>query len=140
MKLQKDQWIGIARSWLGTEWRHNQRTKGVGVDCICFLEEVAKEAGIDIEPLPTKYNRTAYGNTFIDYLDRNFTRVDRPPDKGDVILFSSNGLFTHVGICTGSNQVIHASQKDGKVVEHSINGIWERMMSKGGIWEVRQWD
>ena len=129
MKVE-DRLVKNAESWLGTPWMHNQQLKGIGVDCIRFLEAVAIESGLDIEPLPKHYCRTPTGNAFKDYLDRNFTPTDRVK-TGTILLFQVKGICTHVGIAVNENTFIHAGKT--KVIKMSLNGKFQRNLK--GIYQ-----
>ena len=133
--------IDNARTWIGTPWRHNQQKKGVGVDCVRFLEAVARESGIVIPALPENYNRIAQNNAMKRYLIQHFERVPHSERRmADVLLFQPNGLNNHIGIATSATTVIHASQRDQKVVEHNLDGIWLKMLKNGGTWRLKKWD
>ena len=40
--------ITAARTRIGTPWHHNQKTDGVGFDCLRFWQIVAKDVGIEL--------------------------------------------------------------------------------------------
>lgn len=121
--------IEKAKSWRGTKWQHNQRVKGVGVDCINFLYAVAIESGIEIEPIPESYGRLPIFGEIEAYLDRNFTTAD-DIEPCCILLFNWSGYGCHVALATPNNRMIHANQKIGEVVEHHIDGIWIRSLKK----------
>lgn len=138
MKHDIERLISIARSWINTPWQHNQKTKGIGVDCVRFLEQVAIEYGVDIPPLPDHYSRLVENEAMLDYLSQHFRLVtQRGLQAGDVILFKPKGLFNHIGLATSPTTVIHACQPEGKVLEHNIDGIWAKMLKAGSIWELK---
>lgn len=130
MNITEDKIIEIARSWLNTPWHHNQKQKGLGVDCVNFLASVAIESGYEIAPIPKKYGRIASSNEIESYLDLHFIRnIDKKIlNKTNVLLFKYSGYNTHVGIATSHNTMIHASLPHGKVIEHPIDGVWWRIL------------
>lgn len=130
MNQEQERLIQIARSWLGTKWMHNQCKKGLGVDCVNFIWAVAKEAGLEGSDLPLRYSRIAKYNDIEHYLDELFpqTNIIRP---SNILLFKMNGFNNHVAYATDKG-MIHASLSWGKVVEHSIDGYWQRFL-------VKQW-
>lgn len=122
--------IKVAREWLNTPWQHNQISKGIGVDCVNFLSAIAKESGLIIEDIPRCYGRTATDNQIELYLERNFKRkIDLSIDGNDILLYKFSGYNNHVGLATSSTTIIHANSKVGRVVEHSIDGIWKRCLT-----------
>lgn len=120
--------IANARTWLGTPWLHNQRVKGVGVDCVNFLYAIAVESGIELEPIPESYARLPLRGEIEQYLDRNFIRTNSTIEPCDVLVFNWSGYNCHVGIATSNKTIIHAHQRINKVVEHGLDGIWIRCL------------
>lgn len=141
MIKDKNKIIEKAREWLYTPWQHNQKTKGLGVDCVNFLAALAHECNYDIPPIPKRYARLAESNEIIDYLNGYFIEKDNiyPIGKADILLFKFSGYNTHVGIATSHETMIHASSDHGCVVEHPIDGIWIRMLKKSWRFE-KKWD
>jgi hypothetical protein len=124
----------VARTWLGTPWQHNQKVKGLGVDCVNFLIEVAKESGLKIEKIPLSYGRTAIDNQIERYLERNFIKKsDLSIEENNILLYRFSGYNNHVAIATSSTTIIHANSKVGKVVEHSIDGVWKRCLESVSV-------
>jgi len=130
-----NQLVISAREWLGTKWMHNQCKKGLGVDCVNFLYAVGVDAGLKLSPIPERYNRVARGDDIADYLSRHFEKKDDLTiEEGNILLFKFSGYNNHVAIATSSATMIHASANHKKVVEHSIDGKWQRILK--GVWEV----
>lgn len=135
----EDKLVRIGLKWIDTPWDHNQRSIGIGVDCIRLLDEIGKEAGLTIEPLPEHYNKTPQGNSFQDYLDRNFDLIGKTIEavqKGKILLFQLRGIYTHVGIATSTETFLHANSDVGRVMVQPLNGKFERVLS--GVYEVRR--
>ena len=128
--------VTIARTWLGTPWAHNQNVKGIGVDCVNFLSEVAKESGITIEDIPKSYGKISVDNQIKLYLDRNFQYKNNLEIKANnIILYAFSGYNNHVAVATSGTTIIHENSKVGKVVEHQIDGIWLKFIK--GVWELK---
>jgi cell wall-associated NlpC family hydrolase len=123
----EQQIIDNARQWLGTPWKHNQQALGLGVDCIQLA--IATFAALDIYTGEiVNYYRVPKGNSLLDYLDSlpNTNRIEKI-QPGTILLFKVGGIPHHVAIATSETTMIHACQRAGKVVEHSI-GAWERKL------------
>jgi len=116
-----------ARSYLGTRWLHQGRTR-TGIDCIGLVIEVAKKVkgwGFDI----TNYPRQATDETMLDlcheYLEPVSTACLQP---GDVLVMA----FYHqrhaavVGDYPiyGEVSMIHAYAPARKVIEHRLDSLW----------------
>lgn len=129
--------ISKAREWLGTSWQHNQRKKGIGVDCVNFLTEVAKESGYQLKPIPKEYGRTPITDGIRTYLNENLEyKNSRDIESEDILLFKFAGYNNHVAIATSINTMIHASLPHKRVIENSIDELWLRMLT--GIWRLKK--
>lgn len=147
--------IEVARTWLNTPWKHNGKVKGVEVDCVNFLLESGKEAGLKLPDLPDQYGRVAIADDITKYLEENLEKkhIDIEPyiksnavfkdsgiiEAGNVILYKLVGYNTHVAIATSSNTIIHACnyKRYNKVIEHPIDGVWRNRINS--IWIIK-WD
>ena len=117
--------IRAARSRIGTPWKHNQKTDGVGYDCLRFWEIIAEEAGIELEGIPTYYGWFGSMEEVLNYCQSRFTEVAIEETKpADLIVLSYNGL-PHLGIADWMEEygvlgIIHCSNKHKRVVRHSM--------------------
>lgn len=113
----------IARSYLGTPWRHQARKKDVGVDCVGLVVCVAREIGIVAPDWDVKgYSRIPDGKMLVHHLDERLTRIDRADLRpGDVVCVIFDKHPQHVGIVGdythGGLSLIHSDSKRGKVLE-----------------------
>lgn len=130
-----NQLVISAREWLGTKWQHNQCKKGLGVDCVNFLYAVAIESGLTIATIPKSYGRLAIGSEISDYLSRHFIlKPNLTIEESNILLFQFSGYNNHVAIATGKDSMIHASASHKKVVEHTIDNRWLRILK--GVWKI----
>jgi len=145
--------IEEARSWIGTSFHHQGRTKkkylpsggftGGGCDCIGLLVGVAKALDIKSAKYPDKslyefdrknYSRTPDGESLQDVFDDVLTRIDindiRP---ADVVLLKFEKDPQHVAIFTDYKisdddyalGIIHSYASARKVVEHRFDKLWQ---------------
>lgn len=134
--IDKEKFISIARSWLGTKWQHDQQVKGIGVDCVNFLMAVAIEYGCELPPIPKNYDRMSRNNEIVDYIADNFDEIPKQSmDSTDIAIFKVSGYSTHVGIITAPYQIIHACNKTGSVIEHNLDGVFLRKLHS--VWRFR---
>ncbi|MGV2830575.1 hypothetical protein [Myxosarcina sp. GI1(2024)] len=123
-----------SRTWLGTPWRHNQRLRSVGVDCVQFAVGVLEACGAPKSGYENYY-RTPQGNSLLEAIDS--LSYSYPADKieaGRILIFRIAGVPHHVAIATSETTMIHADLRVGEVVEHNI-GAWKRKLA--AIYEVR---
>jgi NlpC/P60 family putative phage cell wall peptidase len=125
-----------ARSWLGTNYRHQGRRKGHAIDCIGFVWGVARELGYNAE-IPSNYMRSPKSQQVLDGCDKWLVRVEREELKpGDVLILwgDERGEAQHfaiVGEVSMRPTMIHAWSKQKKVVEHGITDFWRlRLVAK----------
>lgn len=122
-----------ARLWLGTPWHHNARLRGVGVDCVQFAMAVLEACGAPKKSYDNYY-RQPKGNSLLDAIDElSYSSRTEEIKAGCILIFEIAGVPHHVAIATSETTMIHADQRVGKVVEHSIGG-WVRKLA--AIYEV----
>lgn len=119
--------IETGRTWLGTPYAHQHRTKGIFVDCAGLLIGVARELSIvradfDVNGYPRVPNGQLI--TICDSFMRRIASSEAQP--GDVVAISFGGVPQHLGILTlyrwGGRAILHAcsSIKPARVVEHRL--------------------
>lgn len=119
--------VTAAREWVGTPWHHNQRCKGVGVDCVQFIAAIAHDVGVDIGRIENYY-RTPEGNSLIASMQSlEGLREVSVIEPGVILVFQIGGVPHHLGIAT-ENGMIHADSKVKRVVEISNLGFWKRLL------------
>lgn len=130
-----DRVVMIARTWLGTPYRHQASVKGAGADCLGVLRGVYRELYASDDPeTPPKYKPDWYDRRKDDlllhkaqeYLEQRDSIGDTKP--GDVLVFRMKpGMAAkHCGILTTDGRMVHAlSGKD--VEEVTVNHVyWNR--------------
>jgi NlpC/P60 family putative phage cell wall peptidase len=127
--------ITEARTWVGTPYVHQGRTKKFGTDCIGLLIGVMHEIGaIDQEGVDWvvrefgSYKRLPKGNSLARGVGQFMPEVMLTQKQpGDVILVSMDGLPRHCAIYTYDNTLIHAYLEAKKCVETRYAHYWKRM-------------
>jgi len=114
--------VTTAREYLGVRWHHQGRNHA-GVDCIGLVVIVAKRLGL-IDFDVHGYGRIPDGNRLRSELGRLMVPVYESA-PGDVILMRFADEPQHVAIATDKG-IIHSYAQIRKVVEHCVDGIWER--------------
>ena len=121
--------VSEARSWIGTPFKHQGRTKGVGVDCIGLVYGVAESLGLTPDELPQEYigySRMPEQGRLREALDKYMDRISLSrAEPGDVLLMTFARDPQHVAITTG-NTIIHAYSLVKKCTEHSLSPKWTR--------------
>lgn len=123
----------LARSWVGTPYKHQGRQKGVGVDCIGLIWGVAAELGVDNSGVPANYPGTPDGLQLIAGCEKYLVRregLDRVRG-GVAILYGLDKRPQHfaiVGLYGGQPTMIHAFAKRQRVVEHTWDRFWEERL------------
>jgi cell wall-associated NlpC family hydrolase len=125
--------VEVARSWIGTPYRHQGRTRQ-NVDCIGFVIAVAADLGVTIVA-PHNYSDSPSGEMMMARSREQFDEVtDRTlPRPGDIM-----GMWgwnrnepQHFAIAAeygGRQTMIHAFSKRGMVVEHSVDSFWNKRL------------
>lgn len=124
-----------ARSWVGTPYQHQAMVKGIGVDCVGFIVGVGLATGaLTITRQQIKaysgYGRLPDPETMGKVIRRHLDPVN-PLDVGigDIAWIAWRlGQPMHlalIGEHKGSRTLIHALGDIGKVVEHTLNPMWD---------------
>ncbi|SLN54455.1 NlpC/P60 family protein [Roseisalinus antarcticus] len=127
--------VAIARSWLGTPYRHQASCRGAGCDCLGLIRGIWRELhGREPERVPAytpdwsePQGDEALWKAALRHLD---ARPSGAPEPGDVLLFRmrDGGVAKHLGLAseTGAQpRFIHAYDGHG-VVETTLSGPWQR--------------
>lgn len=120
------------RSWIGTPWLHQGRTRA-GVDCVGLILAaaaelgVARAAGLKI----ADYGRQANNHRLQDLCDTHLAqRSLQDLRPGLVALMRFDVYPQHVGVlgdyphAAGELSLIHSYQQAGRVVEHRLADVW----------------
>lgn len=116
--------VAEARSWAGTPWVHQQRTKGAAVDCAGLVIGVARALGLVPECFDIQgYVRVPDGS-LLDRCGEVMTRIDKATmQPGDVLVVATDSEPAHMGILGdyrhGGLSLIHAANNRG-VIEHRL--------------------
>jgi len=134
-----DRVVETARSWVGTPYVHQHRTKGVAVDCVGLVIGVGLEAAV----LPTwteeawaphrGYGRAPnpehMGRAIRQFLEPLDLDPGSPaPDAAIAFIGWRSHLPMHLAIMAtapdGRRMMIHAFQGIGRTVEHGFVDPW----------------
>lgn len=123
--------LAEARGWIGTPWRHQGRTKGVGVDCVGFVIEVARAVGVLSVDEAANYRRRPDGVTLPAKLDAYLAR--KPTSAlapADIVMIRTDAVADHVAFVgdypAGGLTLLHAYLPMRRVVEHRLDAAWRR--------------
>ena len=122
--------LSEATSWINTPIHHQERQKGIGVDCIGFISGVFQKLGCQIKDL-TDYNKVPKGDLLLSKLAEHLQEVSMDDIRtGDILVFSNNkGEAQHVAFKTEKG-MLHAYYIAGRVVEHTLNRKWQSRLFK----------
>lgn len=126
----RDQIVAEARKWLNTPYRPQAAVLGHGVDCVNLVHEVYIGAGVY-----TRFSLPAYRSrpdgTLLTQVQSVLVKVPKiEADAGDVLVFNHETMGpSHLGILTSKNSIIHAYMTNRKVVEHTIDDRWRKLIS-----------
>jgi cell wall-associated NlpC family hydrolase len=113
-----------ALSMVGTPFHANQRTPGVGMDCVGVLVCVARACGIPVE------DRLAYSlqpnGELQGELESRLVRVHSEPQEGDILMMQLErmGEPHHVAIVISDSRIVHAHAKARRTVMQSHTDYW----------------
>jgi hypothetical protein len=131
----------LAERYIGTPYRHQGRTPGLGLDCAGVLVCSLQAAGVAVNDCRT-YDRVPPRDLLRDMVERHgLTREESPPIAGDVCLFwmRHKRLVIHCGIVADNGvELIHV--EDGRRVERVPLRVWKpQLAATYSAKEVQRW-
>lgn len=119
--------IAEAMRWLGTEYHHQGRILGVGVDCATLLCEVYEAAGViphvDPTPYPADWHLHRDGERYLGWLERYATLTEYP-QPGDVAVWRFGRCFSHAAILCDNDTIVHSYIGQGVRLERRDASIF----------------
>lgn len=123
--------VAEARSWLGTPWQHQARSKGVGVDCAGLVIGVCRALGLVTVGMDVShYPRTPDGRSLLAHCDEWMRRIPAAAAQpGDVFVMRFDVHPQHLAIAAdyahGGLSIVHAldsrDRTRARVVEHRLS-------------------
>jgi cell wall-associated NlpC family hydrolase len=123
MTLTRQQIVAVTKSFLGTPWVHQGRTRA-GVDCVGLVVAVARELGVYPPGLIIPPYRTQPDASLLSYFDDHMVALEpRDMQAGSVAVYAYGGSPYHAGIIIDVNlsSLIHAYASKRKVVYDHID-------------------
>ena len=123
----------LARSWIGTPYRHQARKKHIGADCLGFLLGVWREASGDALPDPGPYSRdpqVADDSPLLAAAQSHLVACENDKmSPAQVLIFRINGRrpAQHCGLMSSSTHFLYAVERLG-VVEAELTKAWSRRL------------
>jgi NlpC/P60 family putative phage cell wall peptidase len=148
--LTRQQIVDEARTWIGTPWRHQAMTKGVGADCLGFLAGLAYDLGYcDARTHVREPEQRAYGReadpallyaACEQYLDRVPLQEARLADI--IQMRPANGVYaqhfalvSRVDAYDKPTHIVHCyALRPRGVIEHGINDEWRGRFRRAYAW------
>lgn len=125
-----DRIIAHARETLGTNFQHQARVPGIGIDCAGVLVHILKS--LDLPHVDERgYPRTPYKGLIRSILESQPSLQKIPKAEmsaGDVLLMKFAREPQHVAILAGDT-IIHAYSQVGRCVEHGFTDEWRRRVT-----------
>lgn len=116
----RDEIVTEARTWIGTNFRHQGRLKSVGVDCSGLIIGVARVLSLPYKDV-RGYGRSPDAAMMGEILRGLF--IEKPIDErlpGDILWMHIGADPKHLAIVTDIG-IIHSSSALGRVVEHGLD-------------------
>ncbi|CAN7226085.1 NlpC/P60 family protein [Neorhizobium sp. LjRoot104] len=136
MSGQGERIVALAQGWIGTPYRHQGATNGVGCDCIGLIRGIWRELyGEEPETVPA-YAPDWAERSGEDRLAEAAMRLFGPPlpmaeaEAGDVLLFRwrPDCAAKHAGVLAGPQHFIHAYEQS-TVTRSALVPSWRRRMA-----------
>jgi cell wall-associated NlpC family hydrolase len=119
--------IAEAKTWIGTNWHHQGRIKGAGVDCGMFLLEVYERAGIIGHvippPYPADWHMHRNEEKYLAFVEKFCVQVDEPK-PADIVTYRIGRCISHAAIVIKWPLIIHSVIGQGVVMDDAIANVW----------------
>lgn len=127
--VSRDEILRVARSWLGTPYRHQGRNRR-GVDCIGLIWVVSRDLGLPTPSIPNDYGQTPRGRVLLDGCERHLVKVPTGFAYGSVCIFYGTDVgqaqhFAIIGKVRAYPTMVHAFSKTKCVTEGPIDRFWQ---------------
>jgi NlpC/P60 family putative phage cell wall peptidase len=126
--------VAVARSWIGTPYRHQATLKGIGCDCLGLLIGVWRELGGKagtVPPYTPDWAEAVGSETFAKGLREHLTEIEPGEAReGDLVLFRwrSHLPAKHGAILVARDRMVHAQER-AAVSEVPVSDWWRRRMA-----------
>jgi len=127
--------VGSALDWLGTPYRHQGRTRGVGCDCLGLLLGIWRDLYGDPPVAPPNYSRDwitgGDDDPLTDAAKQLMCRVDvQKARPGHILLFRWKPAqpARHCAVLAPDQTIIHAYERTG-VVRSVLVPAWNRRIT-----------
>lgn len=128
--------VAEARSWIGTPYRHQASSKGIGCDCLGLIRGVWRTLyGAEPEKAPAytaDWAEASGEETLIAAARRHMTEIAiAEASPGDVLVFRWRPHLPakHAGILIAEKRIIHAYDVAGKVAEGNLIPQWQKRIA-----------
>ena len=125
--------LAIAKTWVGTPYRHQGSTKHIGCDCLGLIRGVWRELYGQEPETPPAYSRSwaeiSQSEPLLNACEKWFepVEVDATDEAGMLLIFRwhKGSAAKHLGILSGPDQFIHAYSGQA-VVQSNLVPSWRR--------------
>ncbi|GEO84387.1 MULTISPECIES: NlpC/P60 family protein [Alphaproteobacteria] len=128
--------VAIAETWIGTPYRHQASTRGVGCDCLGLVRGIWREIyGVEPEPVapyaPDWAERSGK-ERLLEAAGRHCAAVQHLGEAlpGDLVIFRFRQQFAakHAGILAAPDAFIHAYEQ-AAVIRSALVPAWSRRIA-----------
>lgn len=126
--ITKEQVLNAAETWLHTPWHPNAALKGIGADCVGFIEGVSNDLGLYLKA-PRNYKPLATDYLAVEYLNEFYTpKYDNNYSPGDLLLFEHFGFPSHFAFYCGNDIIIHANKIKKEVLKETLTNKYKHKL------------
>lgn len=131
LSVKRMEIVEEARSWIGTPWRQQGRTRR-GVDCGGLISVVFTKFNPELVDAKN-YHKSPKGQSFVELFRTQFDTIN-PKDLslGDIVLFRDNTYPCHcaiIGEKYGQRSLIHSYASQRGVVENVWTDDWAKLIT-----------
>lgn len=125
--MTRADFIRVAKSYLGTQFIHQGRLPGVGLDCAGVVVCALRECDYEVHD-KSGYGRIPTGGEFQAAVWLHCDQIKLAEVKpGDLMMFAFRQEPQHIAIVSQVEPIllIHSWSDVGRVVENGLDNIWQ---------------
>lgn len=128
--------LSIAEGWIGTPYRHQASTQGVGCDCLGLVRGIWRALyGSEPENLPAyapDWAERSGEDRLLEAANRHFIPLENfaTAEPGDLLVFRFRAHFAakHLGLLAPDAHFIHAYEQ-AAVIRSALVPAWQRRIA-----------
>jgi len=127
--------VRLARTWIGTPYRHQASLAGVGTDCLGLIRGIWRalygREPVELPAYTRDWSEASGSETLLEAARRHLVEINKADvQPGDILVFRLRLTLPakHVGILATRTTMIHAME-NAPVAEVALSNWWQKRIA-----------